>query len=771
MATTTPSQTNVSERMSFIETMRHWNLSTKLLVIILVAVLIPQLVAALISFPVAREQAITNVGQNVMKVRSDSAGRSIAQYLQGHISLLSELTLNDAMLQDLEEHNAAYQGSDDAIVSELLAKDAIWRGGDTTTPLVAQTLSQDETVNPTSEFLAAFQRLAPENIAVSITDSKGAVVGTTGMMSGYYQGNETWWREAYGDGRTGGVFIGSPEIDEASGITTFAIAIPVQANGEVAGVIRTALDFESVLTLLADLHFGENGRMMLFAADGTLLADPEGQSDDGISPADAIAISQADSAVLQGDSQLGVNTLYSSSPVSESGEGMFAHSDSLEAAGTDIGWFVVAREPVSEAVSDLVRSNIISLLITIGAALIGVLLARWMLRPTLNQVAKMRPVIEAVREGDYSARSEVITGDELGEMASSFNTMLDETTVLIQGEEERNRIQASIMNLLVEVSAVADGDLTVEATVNEDMTGAIADSLNFMTENLNDVLSQVQQTALTVNSAANEIQASAEQLAHGSELQATQIVDTSAAIDEMAVSIQQVSENSTLSATVGEQARVNAQRGGEAVRDTIDGMNRIRTQVQNTSKRIKRLGEGTQEIDEMLQLIRTITKRTSILALNASIQASRAGEAGRSFMVVAEEVEQLAERSADAAKQIEGLVHNIQVETNEAVASMEATTHEVVIGSQLANEAGNRLTEIETVSERLSELIQGISRASQQQARGSESIAKSMNEIADVTKQTTTGTRDTTVSIRSLAQQAEELREAVSSFKLNKTAA
>ena len=674
------------------------------------------------------------------------------------------LSINGQLMQALAVRNAQYQGTSEAILDELLELDQVWRNGDESTPLIAKTLSRDPWENPTNLTLLSFQESASSHAEIFITDIHGGTVSTTNLLSDYYQADEGWWQAAYNNG-DGAIYISEPEYDESIDATAILIAMPIRTQAGIVGILRSTVIIDSIFPVLSDFSFGDSGRVMLFTNDGTLIADPNGSAEDSLTPEYATAIAQSTSAVLQGQSATGVNTLFGSStvqPIATSSE----DDGAIQQAIQDLGWFVVARQSVSEATGELIQSNLLSILITAIAAIVGVLLARLLLRPTLRQVTYMKPVLDAVRTGDYSARAEVITGDELGEMAESLNTMLDETTVLIQGEEERNRIQASIMNLLEEVSAVADGDLTVEATVKEDITGSIADSLNFMTENLHDVISQVQHTALSVNSAANEIQVSAEQLAQGSELQASQIVDTSAAVDEMAVSIQQVSENSALSATVGEQARVNAQRGGEAVRDTIEGMNRIRTQVQNTSKRIKRLGEGTQEIDEMLQLIRTITKRTSILALNASIQASRAGEAGRSFMVVAEEVEQLAERSADAAKQIETLVQNIQVETNEAVAAMEATTHEVVVGSQLANEAGNRLNEIETVSERLAELIQGISRAAQQQARGSESIAKSMNDIADVTQQTTTGTRDATESIRSLAAQAEELRNAVSSFKL-----
>jgi len=327
-------------------------------------------------------------------------------------------------------------------------------------------------------------------------------------------------------------------------------------------------------------------------------------------------------------------------------------------------------------------------------------------------------------------------------------------------------MQASVMKLLDEVSGVAEGDLTAEAEVTADITGAIADSFNFMIGQLRDIISGVQEVTLQVSSSANEIQTTAEHLAQGSEAQAVQIADTSTAIEEMAVSIQQVSETTALSATVGEQALANAQQGAKAVQDTVEEMNRIRDQVQETAKRIKRLGESSQEIGEIVQVIRGIAKRTSILALNASLEAAMAGEAGRGFAVVAEDVKRLAERSTEATKQIEALVRTIQNETNEAVAAMEATTQEVVEGSELADQAGQALTEIEGVSHRLAELIQSISLAAKQQARGSEALAKSMGEISEVTQQTAAGTKQAAVSISNMALLADELYGSVSTFQL-----
>lgn len=403
--------------------------------------------------------------------------------------------------------------------------------------------------------------------------------------------------------------------------------------------------------------------------------------------------------------------------------------------------------------------------------LLAVGIAFWVQRGILRQLGSIGDLFSNVGLGDFEARAEVTSNDELGEMAGNLNSMLDNTLNLIQSQEEKDSIQGAIQKLLTEVADVADGDLTAEAEVTADMTGAIADSFNYMIEQLRTIITDVQDTTLQVSSAASEIQATTEHLAAGSESQSEQIVNTSSAIDEMAVSIQQVSENANAAAEVAGQALSTAQQGNQAVQRTIQGMGGIRQQVQETAKRIKRLGESSQEIGEIVQLIGDIADRTSILALNASIQAAMAGEAGRGFAVVAEEVERLAERSAEATKQIEGLIKGIQSETTEAVTAMEETTREVVSGSSVANDAGRSLEEIGEVSNRLAELINSISMAARQQARGSESVAHAMGQISDVTQQTASGTKQAAVSIRNLVDLADNLRESVRTFRLPSQAA
>ena len=333
-------------------------------------------------------------------------------------------------------------------------------------------------------------------------------------------------------------------------------------------------------------------------------------------------------------------------------------------------------------------------------------------------------------------------------------------------KELNDRNQEAIMRLLDEMGSLAEGDLTVKATVTEDMTGAIADSINFAVEQLRSLVATINDTSVQVASSAQETQATAMHLAEAAEHQAQEISSASDRINEIAASINQVSRNSAESAEVAQRSVQIATNGAGVVRQTIAGMDSIRDQIQETSKRIKRLGESSQEIGSIVELINDISEQTNILALNAAIQAASAGEAGRGFAVVADEVQRLAERASNATKRIETLVQTIQSDTNEAVSSMEQTTSEVVAGARLAEDAGTALGEIEKVSSDLSNLIQGISSASQQQSSAATNISATMNTIQQITSQTSQGASQTAESIGNLAQLAADLRRSVADFKL-----
>jgi len=337
---------------------------------------------------------------------------------------------------------------------------------------------------------------------------------------------------------------------------------------------------------------------------------------------------------------------------------------------------------------------------------------------------------------------------------------------LAEQAEQNERNQAAILQLLDELADLAEGDLTVHASVTENFTGAIADSINFAIDQMRALVSNINRLSVRVARAADETQGTARNLAAASENQAREISAASAAINDMAVSIDHVSSNAAESAAVADRAVTIASKGSEVVQATIGGMDNIRGQIQETAKRIKRLGESSQEIGDIVSLINDIADQTNILSLNAAIQASMAGDAGRGFAVVADEVQRLAERSSAATKQIAALVKTIQTDTNEAVISMEQTTAEVVNGAKRAQDAGVALEEIESVSNSLAELIQNISNAARQQAASAGHVSNTMNVIQEITSQTAESTEATAHSIGALATMAKEMRTSVEGFKL-----
>ncbi|HEY3179938.1 MAG TPA: methyl-accepting chemotaxis protein [Casimicrobiaceae bacterium] len=333
-----------------------------------------------------------------------------------------------------------------------------------------------------------------------------------------------------------------------------------------------------------------------------------------------------------------------------------------------------------------------------------------------------------------------------------------------EGENKRN--QEAILRLLNEMGNLADGDLTVQASVTEDVTGAIADSINFTIEELRTLVKGINSATDQVTKATQETQAISNRLFEASQRQNKEIQHASASVLTMAQSISEVAQNAAQSAKVAEVQLTAAEKGGSAVQNQIAGMNEIRTQIQETSKRIKRLGESSLEIGEIVELISDITEQTNVLALNAAIQAASAGEAGRGFTVVAEEVQRLAERSGEATKQIEAIVKTIQSDTQDAVAAMDRSTVGVVEGAKLSDAAGQALAEIQRVSRELADLIGRISAQTQTQSASVADVTRGMQGILKITEETTEGTKQTNVSIGQLTKLAAELRSSVAGFKV-----
>ena len=431
-------------------------------------------------------------------------------------------------------------------------------------------------------------------------------------------------------------------------------------------------------------------------------------------------------------------------------------------------------DAATQTLAELVKARSVSLTWNRNAFLLGGLLVALFVglalltlaRGVARQLSSLTRLVAEIHAGNANARAEVLTSDELGTLAKAFNEMLDANQGLVQTRAERDEIQRSIMKLLDEVSGVAQGDLSREAEVTEGMTGAIADAFNYMIAQLRQIIGKVQTVAHEVNISANATQHNTQQLAEEAKQRAEQLVQAARAVDAMAFSMRNASETAEASKFVAQQTLETAKRGSAILQQTIKGVSQVRGQVQESSQCLKQLSDTSHEIGEVVLVIGEIARRTSVLALHASIQAAGAGEAGRGFAVVVREVEHLAARLTEAAKLISDLVNQTRLDTQTAVTVMEESSRGVHTGTGLIYEAGNVLGEIEQVMVQLSGLTQSISRAMEQQTKESAAVSARMLQLSEATRQTATGISRSAMTATQLAALADELNGSVATFRL-----
>jgi methyl-accepting chemotaxis protein len=432
-----------------------------------------------------------------------------------------------------------------------------------------------------------------------------------------------------------------------------------------------------------------------------------------------------------------------------------------------VKWAFVAQINRDEVQAPIKRAREIAFLMFVVISIIAIIVAILLSGGLTGQVRRIMDLFNEIGLGNFQARGKVLSRDELGVMTNTLNTLLDNIMPLLQTREDRDSMQASVMKLMDEVSGLAEGDLTARAEVTPDITGAIADGFNTMAEQLSVVVRDVKKATFKLSSTTSEVSTTTENLVETSEGQAVKVQDAMASVSELVSTARVVAENAAQSFDVSTQSTEDAKQGAKAVEDTNKAMETIRDNVQETARAIKRLGESSQEIGNIVQIIDDISERTSILALNASIQAAMAGDAGRGFAVVAEEVQRLAERSTNSAKQIDTLVKNIQDEINEAGTSMDESIQRVVDGSKLAGDAYKKLQEIESVSGKLSGLIQSISNVAEEQSVVSEVIAVTMEEVGEISDDTSQASKNTFASMKELSKVSDELGASVEIFKVD----
>ncbi len=395
----------------------------------------------------------------------------------------------------------------------------------------------------------------------------------------------------------------------------------------------------------------------------------------------------------------------------------------------------------------------------------------WFLgKKLIEPVQELTDFCEKLENGDYRSRVQIESRDDFGLIADNLNQTMEKVLLQVYNQEAQEALQKSVTEFLTITSQIARGDLSLRGTVTDDALGNVVDSVNDMLDNFTKLLERVRKAAIDVSSSANEILVSSEQMASGATQQDQEIGNTSSAVEELTRSMKQVSNNAEASADAARRALDAAEQGNRSVRDTLEGMQRIRASVQATARKVKSLGERSLEISEIVKVINDITEQTNLLALNAAIEAARAGEAGRGFAVVADEVRKLAEHSRTATKDIAALIKAIQAETNDAMVVMEEGTKEVEVGARLADQAGRALEAISIVVRQSADLVQQISLASKQQVRGTEGVAQAMQIISNITRQTSQGARQTTRTVENMVKLSEQLNEALSQFRISSPA-
>jgi methyl-accepting chemotaxis protein len=420
---------------------------------------------------------------------------------------------------------------------------------------------------------------------------------------------------------------------------------------------------------------------------------------------------------------------------------------------------------IEEKIKNLLMTIMIVGFVSLGILSVFTLLFSYIIVAPVRDLMK---VAESLGRGDLTKKVSVSTGDELGQLGETFNRTIDRLQGLVHTETDRDKMQSQVMNLLTVVSSAAEGDLTAKAEVTADALGSVADAFNLMITGLMTLVTHASNVAFEIQHSTTEILHASERMKKGAEHQAVQIRNASDSVNAMSHTIQRMAENADAATQTSHKATQAAVKGGASVTETMKGMQRIRAAVQSTSKKIKGLGERSLEIGAIIEVINEIATQTNLLALNAAIEAARAGEQGKGFAVVADEVRKLAERAGRATKDITGLIKGIQVETSEAVTVMEESTREVEEGTRLADQAGAALREIEQIVKQTAGLVTDITRAAGDQVKVTESVVHSMDTISKVTEETTLGVQETVSTIGKLAELSKQLTDAIGRFKLSK---
>lgn len=638
--------------------------------------------------------------------------------------------------------------------------------------------------------------------SIAVFDMKGDVVAQTQGTPLKNHLNRTYVQAAL---QVNGPVLSQPSISTTEGTFNVYAASTIKdpATGEPIGFIRARMPIKYLEAVIKN-YKTEGQTFYLVNGDGQVFLGPEGEyvvnklttgaevesKKEGFAAIDAAKIFPKIEQLRQQNQAIVTVT----DNVKVNGEKLIAYAPPIQVEGLpNLDWRAIISTEPAIAFATQRQLRLFFLWGTAATALIVGLIAVIVANRATRPLLRSSEVVKKLGQGDFEQRVAVVGDDEIAQLGTNINTMAQQIQDLLieqeaaarlqqeeqtkyarqqeeiaQQEKERSQqLQGELVQLLTEVEAASDGDLTVRADISAGEIGIVADFFNSIVESLRDVVSRVKETATHVNTSISSNEGSMQELAEVALTQASQISQTLNSVEEMTHSISAVADNAKAAAEVAKTASTTAEMGGADMEQTVSNIFQLRETVAETTKKVKRLGESSQQISKAVSLINQIALQTNLLAINASIEAARAGEEGRGFAVVAEEVGQLAAQSASATKEIEKIVETIQQETSAVVEAMELGTTQVVEGTRLAQKTKASLGQIVDVSRQIDELLQSISQATVSQAHTSESVTQLMEEVAKMSQQTSDSSRQVSSSLQETVTIAQQLQESVGTFKVN----
>jgi methyl-accepting chemotaxis protein len=735
-----------------------WALGTKLTAAIVALVLVTLLATTLFS----SQRVSSTVDAQTKTTLSNKAtiiGQLTGLFLQDKLNQLQTITLAPDVYKGTAARNASYKGADAANVQLVKQLDTRWRAAKDNDPLLVKVLSTDPAVNVSGEALADLVRRYPEQTEVFTTDRFGATVTSTGRLSDYYQADEGWWTAAWNEGK-GAVYVSDPEFDDSAKINAVLISAPIKNDTDQnIGVIRTTLNVDALFGLLKDQTFGEKSEALLVNGDGLILASSVGTvvKDSKVPDSVKQLFSTKQAGFIQTNNSDGTNAVFAVAP---------AAFGSIKP-----NWFVVLRQDSAVAFASATETTQIGLLAALVAAILAIIAAFFLARSITKPIGDLSTAAARLAEGDFDVQVPVTSRDEVGRLAATFNYTADRLKTNAAAEaktaSEGRLLQKNVSNFLDVAMDISEGDLTKRGLVTEDALGNVVDSINLMVQELGQTLGGVRLTAGQVTQSANAVLSSTDQISLGATQTTTVAQQVAGQVQSVTAALRQVAQGAQSSAQAAQQALSAAQAGQHSVNNTLVGMQSIRDEVLVVAERIRGLGQRSQEISEVVRSVGRISSQVNLLALSASLEAAGAGVAGERFGVVAQEVQQLAESSAQATTRIQQLVQGVQREITDVIALVQGSTKQVDDGYVVAQRAGERLEEIQKIVQQSSQLAQAISNATRNQVVGVEQMNKAVQSIATVASETQNNVQQGRETAENLSVLAQKLTESLSRFKIN----